>query len=127
MAYLRAKPKLDGIYRPFDLTVPNTKMSQDILDTKATIRTLPRLLLGAYYERREAYLSPCFTPARAHTRAAHHLSRAEYGAEPPDDQLLGSGVQFVRPMRNLRYRGKAITNALPQMRDGANLDVDFRI
>lgn len=88
LASLRAKPKLDAIYRPLEPTTPNTKMSQDILDTKAAIRTLPRLPLGAYYERREAYLSPCFTPARVYARAAHHLPRAEYGVEPPDHQFL---------------------------------------
>ena len=59
-------------------------MRQDTLDNSPTIRKLPRSPPGAYYERREAYLSPRFTPARVHTRAADHLSRSEYGVQPPN-------------------------------------------
>lgn len=58
-------------------------MRQDTLDNSPFIRTLPQPPPGAYYERREAYLSPRFTPARVYARAAHHLPGAEHGVESP--------------------------------------------
>ena len=54
-----------------------------MLDIKTFIRKLPQPSQGHYYERREAYLTPRFTPARVYTRASHHLPGTEHGDEPP--------------------------------------------
>src|SRR3989338_11581519 len=54
-----------------------------MLDIKNFIRKLPQPSQGHYYERREAYLTPRFTPARVYTRASHHLPGTEHGDEPP--------------------------------------------
>ena len=54
-----------------------------MLAIKTFIRKLPQPSQGHYYERREAYLTPRFTPARVYTRAAHHLPGAEHGVESP--------------------------------------------
>jgi len=62
---------------------PNKYLYQVFLDNKSTLRKLPRSFPKHYYERREAYLTPCFTPARVCARAADHLPRTEYGVQPP--------------------------------------------
>ena len=82
----------------------STRMSQGRLDNKRSLRTLPRSPSGAYYERREAYCSPCFTPARVYARAAHHLPRVEHGVEPPVYQLRESSESKDPPAPERRLQ-----------------------
>lgn len=75
----------------------NTWLSQRSLDNRMTLRTLPGFPLGNYYEQREAYLSPCFTPPRAHARGAHHLPLRDHGDKPA--YALGSS-ECTTPSRH---------------------------
>ncbi len=63
-------------------------MSQRYLDNMSGLSTLPRSYGYHYDKTREATSSLCFRPARAHARAAHHLSIHRDGDESPGSRLI---------------------------------------
>jgi len=58
-------------------------MSQELLDNKEPLRTLPCVPQGTYYEYCEDGTTEGFTADRADACCVHHLSLVEYGDEPP--------------------------------------------